>query len=189
MNMNMNMRMKRRAVVAVAGCLAAAFPVWSKSAAPGKTAWRPVSTKLFRVSMPGAARHSAGTHMWPDGDEKEELWIVGPTQGALFTVNDAGVPAKTLKGLNAREILRSQSEGFIGGKPGDSVTSRKDLTLKGHSGLEVAGSIVLGEKRVQVKTRAFLIGRRLLTLNAVTREQAQMKRDGDRFLRSLSFKK
>lgn len=185
----MKMKMKQRTIVAIAGCLVAAVPIWSKSAATGKTAWRTVSTKLFRVSMPGAPRHSAGTHMWPDGDEKEELWIVGPTQGALFTVNDAGVPAKTLKGLSAREILRSQSEGFIGGKPGDRVSSRKDLSVKGHPGLEVAGSIVLGEKRVQIKTRAFLIGRRLITLNAVTREQAQMKRDGDRFLRSLAFKK
>lgn len=183
----MNMK-RQRAVLALAGfMIVAALPVWSAGAA-GKAMWRTVSTKMFRVSLPGAPRYSKGLHTWPAGDEKEELWIVGPTKGALFTVDDVGVPAATLKGLSAREILRSQSEGFIGARRGDMVTSRKNLTIKGHPGLEVAGSIVLGGKRVQVKTRAFLIGRRLLTLNATTRETTQMKRDGDRFLRSLVFK-
>lgn len=181
--------MKRLGMLVFAGCLfAATAPVWSKGAAAGKTTWRTVSTKMFRVSLPDAPRHSKGTHTWPEGDESEELWIVGPNQGALFSVDDVGVPAATMKGLSAREILRSQSEGFIGGRREDRVSSRKNLTIKGHPGLEVAGSIQLGGKRVQVKTRSFLVRRRLLTLNAVTRDTTQMKRDGDRFLRSLVFK-
>lgn len=161
--------------VGLAVCLA--------QAAPSPRNWNEVRSPEhgFRVEFPAAAAQSEPA----PGRLK---WSVELDNGfTAYLFETTAITTERLQTAGSARVLDDSVAGGIAKLPGAAVLHRGPIEVGGNQGRELTMRAVVDGTALRLKCRVFLVGTRLYTLVAVSKDEGLDFPEADRFLKSFGL--